>query len=100
MERLIHLAAGNYDLVLIDTPPVMAVSDTAALARLVDGCLFLVQWSYTPRDVAVSSLQQLAEHGTPVLGTALVQVDMKKYSKYSSGDYALYGRRYRQYYSN
>jgi exopolysaccharide transport family protein len=100
MDRLIHLAAGSYDLVLIDTPPVMAVSDTAALARLVDGCLFLVQWSSTPREVAVSSLHQLAENGAPILGTALVQVDMKKYPKYSSGDYALYGRRYRQYYSN
>jgi capsular exopolysaccharide synthesis family protein len=100
MERLLHLAAGSYDLVLIDTPPVMVVSDTAALARLVDGCLFLVQWSSTPRDVAVSSLQQLAEHGTPILGTVLVQVDMKKYAKYSSGDYALYGRRYRQYYAD
>jgi capsular exopolysaccharide synthesis family protein len=100
MKNLIRLASDQYDLVLIDTPPVMAVSDVASLGKLVDGGVMLVRWATTPRDVAINGLRQLAGYGVPILGIVLTQVDVKRYAKYSAGAYSVGGSRYSGYYSN
>ena len=84
MARFIKQMAQNYDLVIIDTPPVMAVSDCAPISRMADAVLFAVRWGETPRELTVAGLKQTASYGGKIAGVALTRVDLKKYSYYGN----------------
>lgn len=102
MEALINTLSNDYDLVLIDSPPVMAVTDSRVLSTLADKTLFVVRWDFTPRKVIKTALRQISDAGNNVAGIVLQRVNLKQYSRYSygeSGYYYHYGR-YRQYYNN
>ncbi len=90
-----------YDLVVIDSPPVLAVSDTVVVQRLVDETVFLVRWKKTPRDIVFAALRQIAESGGTIAGLALTQVDVRKHSIYEFGKHAdKYYSAYRSYHSD
>ena len=90
-----------YDLVVIDAPPVLAVSDTVVVQRLVDETVFLVRWKKTPRDIVFAALRQIAESGGTIAGLALTQVDVRKHSIYEFGKHAdKYYSAYRSYHSD
>lgn len=100
MAALLKSCAAAYDLVIIDTPPVLAVSDAAMVARHVDTCVFVVRWAKTPRDVAAQAIRQLAGFNVRLAGAVLNQVDLEAHAKYGYGDQGYYYGRYREYYSN
>lgn len=99
METFIAALTAKFDLVLLDTPPVMAVSDALVAAKLADYVAFLVRWEQTPRDLAVNCLKQLRELRKSV-GVVLTQVNVRRHSKYGYGDYGYYYSRYRTYYDS
>lgn len=95
-ETVAALAA-RFDLVLLDTPPALAVPDAVAAARTADATLFLVRWNATPRQASMECLRRLEAAGPPLLGVALTLVDPRReaayeYSGYRTGapDYAAY----------
>ncbi len=90
----------SYDLILIDTPPIMAVSDAALLCKLADCTLFVVRWGSSPREVVTSAINQLRSFSINVTGVVMSQVDLKRHSTYDYGDYGYYYGRYREYYHN
>lgn len=100
MQRLLHEATDSYDLILIDTPPLLAVADALVLTRYVDAAVLLVQWESTPRDAVKSTLDLLRKAHAPEGGVVLTQVDVKKHAYYGYGDYASYYGRYGTYYTN
>lgn len=78
-ERLIDAARANFDIVILDTPPVGPVVDGLYLAGLVDVIAFVVRWSSTPQQevkAAATSLAAVAPT-TPMLAV-LNQVDRAK----------------------
>jgi len=95
MGALIRLLAAHYDLILIDTPPIMAVSDAALLANLADACLFLIKWADTSRSTVLHSVQKLTMLNVNLTGVVLSHVDTSKYAKYGFTDYS---RQYGSYY--
>ncbi len=99
MVQLLRGLAEGYDLVLIDSAPVLAVSDVRALARHVDKVVFLVRWAETRREVALTALRQLGNAGGDIAGAVLVMVDVKKHARYSYGDSGYYYGRVSKYYS-
>jgi capsular exopolysaccharide synthesis family protein len=102
MEHILQQLKARYDLVIIDAPPVMAVTDARIIGRLVDKTLFVLRWDKTPRKVARAALEQLQRYGTDVAGIVLQQVDLDRYGRFSHGDsgyYYHYGR-YGKYYSS
>lgn len=99
MVELISAAAASYDLVILDSPPVLSVGDALVLSRLADKTVFLAQWGSTHRDDVLLSVQQLLEAGADMAGVALSQVDVRKHATYSfsdSGHY--YDEKYTKYY--
>jgi succinoglycan biosynthesis transport protein ExoP len=95
-ERLRVLVAAlreTYDLVVIDSPPVLAVSDPVVVQRLVDETVVLVRWEKTPREILFAALKQITEGGGLIAGLVLTQVDIRKHARYE------YGRQNRHYYS-
>lgn len=89
----------EYDLVLIDTAAVLAVTDTRVIAQRCDAAVMNVQWKKTPKEAASSALETLREVRANVLGVALTQVDMDAQARYGYEGAAYYYKNYRNYYS-
>ena len=97
MKRIIDDVASKYDLVIIDTPPILAVSDAAMVARVVDTSLFIVKWANTSRDTVVQALKQLKSFDCRIAGSVLNQVNLNEMASYGDG---YYNHRYHEYYSD
>jgi len=70
LTRLIAAARKNFDVVILDTPPVGPVVDGLYLAGMADAILFVVKWSATPQQevrTAVSALLAAKSETTPTL---------------------------------
>lgn len=100
MRALIAEASQGYDLVLLDTPPLLAVSDAVILTHYVDAVVFVVRWESTARDAVRNALDLLRKAGAPLGGAVLTQVDVKRHAYYGYGDYASYYGRYGDYYAS
>jgi len=71
MEELIAEVSGEYDYIIIDTPPTLSVADTNLLAPLVDGVLLVVDATKTRRAALAQSMKILEMGGARILGTVL-----------------------------
>jgi capsular exopolysaccharide synthesis family protein len=98
MGRLLAGLADQFDLVLLDTPPVMAVADARVLAPQVDGVVFVVRWSKTDREVVKLGLKNLADSGGRLVGAVLSMVDVEQHAQYSFGDSGYYHKGVKSYY--
>ena len=61
---VIELSAGPviaqaFDLVILDTPPLITVSDARVTAQLADYVVFLVRWEKTSRELAINALNRM-----------------------------------------
>jgi capsular exopolysaccharide family len=90
MKELIERARAQYDLIIIDSPPILSVTDPAILATFSDGTVVTIRASSTPRPAIKKGIQQLSEVGGKVLGCVLNDVNFEKESYYYSN--------YRYYY--
>ncbi|WP_158304353.1 GumC family protein [Beijerinckia indica] len=89
MKQMLQGLRRTYDLVLIDTPPLLAASDALPLSYLVDEVIVLVDWRTTPRDAVSEAIEMLRRHDAPVGGIVLGKVDLEKYTKAAgAGSYA------------
>ncbi len=66
------------DIVLYDAPPVIAVTDAAVLAPIMDGVLLVINAGTVPRELAQRSKEQLVKVGARLLGVVLNRVDVKE----------------------
>ena len=75
----------GYDIVLIDTPPLVSVSDALALAALSDGLVFVIEAGQTREAEVGRAMQNLRVANTPVLGFVLNKTtgDTRGYYGYS-----------------
>jgi capsular exopolysaccharide synthesis family protein len=100
-ERFRQLLRGlgeRYDLVVLDSAPVLALSDTRVLSMLADKTIFVVRWASTSHRVAAAALQQLHESGGFVAGAVLTAVDVKAHAKDGFYDSVLYAGQLKEYY--
>lgn len=100
MHLLIDRLRKDYDLVVLDSAPVLPVSDSRVLSRLADETVFVVRWSDTPKDAAQSGVRELRLYQSNIAGAILVAVDAAKQAKYGYGDGGYYYGKYRRYYVN
>ena len=80
---------------LVDTPPVMAVTDAAVVAHLVTGVLFVVGAEMTSRHAAKRAVDQLEQAQARFVGAVLNRVDLEHNAYYYS---QYYRREYSDYY--
>jgi capsular exopolysaccharide synthesis family protein len=98
-RRFLDEARALYDLVIIDSAPILAVNDSRQAATSADLVIYVVAWASTPRDAAIQGLTVLQDCNAPVLGAVMTMMDMNKMKRYGQGDAAFYHSRYRAYYS-
>ena len=100
MDRLLTELKSHFDIVLLDTAPVLPVAEPRVIAPKADVVLFLVQWRKTPRKAVQAALQLLKSVRADVAGVALTQVNVRDQAKYGYGDAGYYYRSYRKYYAS
>ncbi len=99
MKALLLELGLAYDLVIIDSPPISAVSDARLLAREVDRTVFVVRWAETPRAMVAVAIRQLKSSGAELAGVLLSMVDVRKHARYGYGDSGYYYGTAKKYYT-
>jgi capsular exopolysaccharide synthesis family protein len=99
MTRLLDELRARYDMVILDTAPVLPVADTRTLATKADVVALLVRWRKTPRKAAETALKLLQTGETHIAGAVLSQIDLREQARYGYGDPGYYYSAYRKYYA-
>ena len=86
MEMIFEALGKNYDRIIIDSPPIGAVTDSTILSKFVDGVIIVIKTADTPRQIVQNGVTQLKNINAHILGAVLNNVEV------SNGDY------YYQYY--
>lgn len=94
MDALLAQLKANYDYVIVDTPPVNLVVDTAIIAPKCDAVLVVVECGVTAQRELVHTIDVLERSNAKILGVVLNKVDSRN-NRY--GKYGLYGRYGKQY---
>ena len=93
MAFLLEHLQNMFDVIIIDTPPLLPASDALLIAPLVHGVVFVVKAGYMNREMVVKAVNQLDMTGTKILGVVLNNVNVKK-----EGYYNYYRKYYSEYY--
>jgi succinoglycan biosynthesis transport protein ExoP len=93
-EIVLDKARRIYDIILVDTPPILVAADAAIIAKFCDHNLFFIRWGSTSRDRVIGALRRLMLYNVRISGTVLSHVNMRRYGQYSTGEgyYRPYGR--------
>ena len=83
-KRVLDDLSERFDRVIIDSPPVVAVTDSAIVSTLVDGTVFVVRGFQTPRNLAAQGLRSLRDVDAKVIGVVLnaVNLNSNEYNYY------------------
>jgi capsular exopolysaccharide synthesis family protein len=96
-RELLKQVEEKFDWVIIDSPPVMAVADSGAVAHIAGGVLFVVGAEMSGRRTVQDAVGQLDSLDGRFLGAVLNRVDVERNAYYYSH---YYKREYRDYYSS
>jgi len=87
MSRLLARLRKEFDMAMIDAPPMIHLADARVLGRLADGVILVVRSGETTTESALHARQRFAEDGTRVLGAVLNSWDPKSSPRYGYGSY-------------
>ena len=90
MQNILQRAKEEYDYVLIDTPPVMPVTDALIVSRFVDGLILVIDSGEIKVEMARDVKNQLVHSGANILGVVLNKVRSEHHG-YGYGYYYYYG---------
>ena len=90
MKNVLQRAKEQYDYVLIDTPPVMPVTDALIVSRFVDGMILVIASAEIKVEMARDVKNQLVNAGANILGVVLNKVRSEHHG-YGYGYYYYYG---------
>jgi capsular exopolysaccharide synthesis family protein len=86
-ENLIASCRTEYDLILIDSPPILSFADASIISRLADGVLLVIAAGETKKSMMVEAKKNLEKVGANLIGVILTKVEFKKNSEYYHYDY-------------
>lgn len=97
MEEILQQAAAGFDVVIIDSPPILGLADAPTLSALVDGVVFIVEADRSRRGALKMALRRLRAMRPILLGAVLTKFDpLKAGNRYSE----YYGYEYYHYETN
>lgn len=99
MRQLIAELSSRFDLVVLDTAPVLPLAEARAIAEMADGVLLVTRWRKTPAAAAKLALDLLRREGAEVKGAALTMVDLRVQARSGLGDEMMYYKRFKSYYA-
>lgn len=97
MSALLDRFRAEYDMVILDTPPALAVADARVVCPKADVVLFVTAWRRTSKKAVASALQALEGGGSFLAGVALTKVNVREQARSGEGSTHYY-RAYDSYY--
>jgi capsular exopolysaccharide synthesis family protein len=95
MEEILQEGARNFEVVVVDSPPILGLADAPTLSALADGVIFIVEADRSRRGSLKMALRRLRSMRPIILGAVLTKFDPLKagnrYSEYYGYDYYQYG---------
>ncbi|MBN2504308.1 MAG: CpsD/CapB family tyrosine-protein kinase [Bacilli bacterium] len=85
--ELINNLRQEYDHIIVDSPPVLSVTDALIISKLVDGVVYVVAYNKTKKEDAKNGLSQLQKNNVRILGSVLANIDVRKSRGYYGYDY-------------
>lgn len=82
MKNFIEELKKVYDFIILDTPPIVLVTDAQILAQYTDGCLIVISSGETERDSVIKAKGLLEKVNAKILGVVINKVDLKKNGYY------------------
>jgi len=93
MKKLLRTLSENFDYIVIDSPPLLKVTDPVILSTMVDGVILVVHGGTSTRDVLRRARQELSQAGARIFGVVLNNVDMPQGTYYEYyGNYSEHGQ--------
>jgi capsular exopolysaccharide synthesis family protein len=94
-EAVLGELARRFDRVILDSPPIQAVTDAVVLSKRVDGVVLVVRASKTMRDELRRSARMIRDVGGSIVGVIVNELDSRdRYYGYGGYGYGGYGYRY------
>ena len=84
-EAFLRVLKSAFDLIVIDSAPVLAVADSLAIARQADAVVLVTRWSSTPLPVVLKAIEEIHRVGGNFAGLLLTQVNIRKVMKQDFG---------------
>jgi polysaccharide biosynthesis transport protein len=98
MRQLLAEARDHYDLILLDSPPVEAMTEARVAASLSDATLLGVRWRSTQAKTLLHTMEVLRDAHAKIIGTVLTRVDTRVHLRSGYADAGVYHRRYNAYF--
>jgi Mrp family chromosome partitioning ATPase len=96
MEKLLLELRQRFEHVVVDSPPLLLMTDATILSTLVDGVVLVVEGGVTARGAVFRARKILESAGGKILGTVVNKFDVRRDGYY--GYYGYYGSYYHGYY--
>lgn len=92
-DNLIKELKQDYDLILIDCPPISLMTDAVIVSKVSSGTAYIIEYDRINYSAIVSGIEQLNDINANILGGIITKVNINKQKK-------LYGNKYEYYYNN
>jgi len=76
LRTILETLVKNYDMVIVDAPPILSVADTRIIASLTDALILVLRSGVTQREAAMEAYHLIQEDGLLLLGTVLTDYDL------------------------
>lgn len=100
IERLIEDLRRRFQVIVIDTAPLLGLADARIVASAADRVLLINRWKTTSIRAAEAATDILISAGARISGVALTQVDIRSYASTGYTDTYSYHKQFRGYYTN
>ncbi len=97
MSEVLKFASEQYDLVFLDSAPVLPVSDAAVISSLADKTILLIEWNKTDRELVRKAIESINRNNGSVIGAVLNKVNLPVVKAYGH-DYSKYFTDAEKYY--
>ncbi len=96
-EQMLMRLSEHYDRIMIDSPPIAAVSDVLTILPNADGLIYVIKFNAVKKKTAKANLRRIIESNTPVFGAVLNQISTAVASYYYAN---YYDKAYQDYYTS
>jgi tyrosine-protein kinase Etk/Wzc len=90
----------RYDIVVVDSSPMLALSEAQAVCRLGKHFVVATRWRHTDTVATGEVIRRLSAQDPSLIGVVLTMVDIGKYKLYAHGEAGAYYRKCRKYYAH
>jgi capsular exopolysaccharide synthesis family protein len=98
MRQILMEMREDFDIILLDAPPVEAMTEARVAATLSDATLLCVRWRSTHIKTLQHAIELLCDAHAKIIGTVMTRVDPRVHLRSGHADSGVYHRRYKAYY--